>query len=278
MTRPTLDVASVEGTWSGVLLSLIHAFDQATNASEWAQHSRKVALLSAIILGGIRFVARQKYEVNWYSLLHAFTTGCLSAVCVWLNQFGAVALTGTAEPLGAILCQGPLTTIHAIVPAITMGFGIFDIIEGFSHGMDFIMHGVATFSVMAYFCELGVPEIIVPMLMMEISTINLCLMRATFIYDYMVPINIFFFVTSFFAFRIILCPYLWWGIFSTTWEHRHNPTSQACLPWHFKYVTFTFGMFFNCLNTFWFIKIIKKFHRKLSGKEKIKEKNSLKDR
>jgi hypothetical protein len=37
-------------------------------------------------------------------------------------------------------------------------------------------------------------------------------------------------------------------------------------------------MFFNCLNTFWFIKIIQKLHRKLSGKEKIKEKNSLKDR
>jgi hypothetical protein len=71
--------------------------------------------LSTIILGGIRFVAWQKYEVNWYSLLHAFTTGCLSAVCMWLNQFGAMALTGTSEPLGelgAILCQGPLTMIH----------------------------------------------------------------------------------------------------------------------------------------------------------------------
>jgi hypothetical protein len=31
------------------------------------------------------------------------------------------------------------------------------------------MHGVATFSVMAYFCEVGVPEIIVPMLMMKVS-------------------------------------------------------------------------------------------------------------
>lgn len=31
------------------------------------------------------------------------------------------------------------------------------------------MHGFATFTVMAYFCEVGVPEIIVPMLMMEVS-------------------------------------------------------------------------------------------------------------
>ena len=138
MTRPTLDVAAVEGTWSGTLLSAIQAFDEATGAEEWAQNSRKVALLSAILLGSIRFVAKQKYEVNWYSLLHATVTGLLSAVCVWLDQFAAVALTGTTEPLGAILCQGPLTTFHSIVPAITLGFGIFDIIEGFSHGMDFV--------------------------------------------------------------------------------------------------------------------------------------------
>ena len=32
-----------------------------------------------------------------------------------------------------------------------------------------ILHGVATLSIMAYFCEYGVPEIIVPMLLMEVS-------------------------------------------------------------------------------------------------------------
>jgi hypothetical protein len=103
-------------------------------------------------------------------------------------------------------------------------------------------------------------------------------MRATFISEQLLTLNILLFVTTFFAFRIIICPYLWWGIFSTVWENKENSESQACLPWHFKYVTFVFGMFFNCLNSFWFYKIIRKFFRKLSGKEKIKEKNSLKDR
>jgi hypothetical protein len=32
-----------------------------------------------------------------------------------------------------------------------------------------ILHGFATFTIMGYFCEVGVPEIIVPMLMMEVS-------------------------------------------------------------------------------------------------------------
>jgi hypothetical protein len=32
-----------------------------------------------------------------------------------------------------------------------------------------ILHGFATFTIMAYFCEIGVPEIIVPMLTMEVN-------------------------------------------------------------------------------------------------------------
>lgn len=138
MTRPTLDVSAVEGTWSGVFIAGVQLFDRVTGADQWAQSSRQVALGAAIVLGSIRFFAKQRCNVNWYSLLHAAVTGLLSAVCVWLNVFAAVQLTGISEPLGAILCKGPLTTIHAIIPAVTAGFGIFDIIEGFSHGMDFV--------------------------------------------------------------------------------------------------------------------------------------------
>lgn len=74
-----------------------------------------------------------------------------------------------------------------------------------------------------------------------------------------------------------LCPYLWWGIFTATWKNRENPVSKACLPWHFTYVVFVFGMFFNCLNTFWFIKIVQKINRKLGGTEDWKRKNHVKE-
>jgi uncharacterized membrane protein SirB2 len=138
MPKPTLDVSAVDGTLSGVFLAGIQDFDAVTGAAEWASSSRQVAVISAILLGTIRFFARQRCNVNWYSLIHATITGVLSVVCVWLNIFAAVPLTGISEPLGAILCKGPLTSIHAILPAITAGFGIFDIIEGFSHGIDFV--------------------------------------------------------------------------------------------------------------------------------------------
>ena len=83
------------------------------------------------------------------------------------------------------------------------------------------------------------------------------------------------FALSFFVFRWLLCPYLWWGILTTSFARRHDPSSRSCLPWHFSYVVFAFGMLFNFLNLFWGYKLIKKIRRKLSGQEKIKENNAV---
>lgn len=128
---------AVEGTVSHVFISSIRAFDDVTGAPEWS--TRHVAVVSAIILGGVQMVMKQKFGVNWYSFLHAIVTGLGSFVCVWLDVFAAVPMTGVSQPLGAVLCQGPLTSLHTIIPAMTMGFGVFDIIEGFRHGTwDFV--------------------------------------------------------------------------------------------------------------------------------------------
>ena len=58
-------------------------------------------------------------------------------------------------------------------------------------------------------------------------------------------VNMVFFVLSFTIVRVIVCPYLWWGIFKATWDNRNNPTSQQCLPWHFTYIVFLFGKLKN---------------------------------
>eukprot|EP00529_Nitzschia_sp_RCC80_P032374 CAMPEP_0113473244 /NCGR_PEP_ID=MMETSP0014_2-20120614/17942_1 /TAXON_ID=2857 /ORGANISM="Nitzschia sp." /LENGTH=217 /DNA_ID=CAMNT_0000366001 /DNA_START=147 /DNA_END=797 /DNA_ORIENTATION=+ /assembly_acc=CAM_ASM_000159 len=213
LSSPLLDVddahPSSSSGWrmSSTLISIIDRFDYITGAPNWT--SIQVAVVTAIVLGTLRLVCKTAYGVNWYSLFHASVTGICSFVCVWLNVFAGTGITATPEPLGSILCNGPLTSLHAIVPAITMGFGVFDIVEGFAHGTDFILHGLATFSVMAYFCVVGVPEIITPMLLMEISTINLCLMRASFLSERAMTVNIGLFMSSFFAFRMVICPYLW---------------------------------------------------------------------
>jgi len=277
---PTLDPSALEaGSMEAKFLGLIQFFDDLTGAEDWATSSAKIGIASVIVLTIVHKVVEKSFDVNWCSFFHAFVVGLMSFVASWLNIFAAEALTGTPEPLGGVLCKGPLTTWHSIVPAITMGYGIFDLKEGILMGKpDFIMHGVATLTIMSYFCWYGVPEIIMPMLLMEISTINLVFMGATkHMSELANLVNVIVFSLSFTIFRMIVCPKLWWDIWIATWKNRDNPDSQACLPRHFTYVVFVFGMFFNCLNTFWMIKIVQKLRRKISGTEKWKTKNHAKE-
>lgn len=270
-----LNTEAVQGTLAGHILSFVTFLDSDFGSSTW--EPRTVAVVTVLVLGVIRILMGDAHGVSWYSLTHGAVSGYLSAMAVWLSIFAAVPLTGMSEPLRSITCHGPLTSMHRFVPAITMGYGLFDILDGFSHGIDFLLHGLATFSVMAYFCEYDLAEVIIPMLLMEISTPHLALMRMTLFSETSLAINMLLFTITFFLFRLLICPYLWWEILSIAWEHRNDPVSQACLPWHFKYVVFCFGMFFNCLNAYWAVKIVKKIQRKLSGKEKVKDKNHLKD-
>eukprot|EP00934_Nitzschia_sp_Nitz4_P008546 Nitzschia sp. Nitz4//scaffold67_size101165//74513//75538//NITZ4_004536-RA/size101165-augustus-gene-0.15-mRNA-1//1//CDS//3329556495//8536//frame0 len=271
----TLNLTQVEGTWSESILGFVDTLDQQLGANQWSE--RQVAIVTIIFLGFIRVTAAHTFNVNWYSMIHAGITGYLSLLAVFLSVFAAVPLTGTPEPVRSLMCQGPLTTLHRLIPAITMGYGLFDVVDGFSHGLDFLLHGLATFSVMAYFCEVGKPEVITPMLLMEVSTPHLSLMRCTLLNDTAITINMALFCLTFFLFRMLLCPYLLWGITTSVWELRNDPTSQECLPWHFKFVVTGFGTFFNCLNTFWFYKIVKKVRRKYLGHEGLNSKNDLKD-
>ena len=129
---------------------------------------------------------------------------------------------------------------------------------------------------MAYFTEYDVAEIIVPTLLMELSTPFLHLMRFELLGDKALTLNMACFVITFFFFRLIVCPYLMLEIFITIIQERQNQASD-CLPWHFAPIVFIFGMFFTCLNTYWAYKIILKVRRKLLGKEKLSANNNLKD-
>ena len=131
-----LNAEVVKGTLAGSILSFVTFLDSNLGSSEW--ETRKVAVVTALVLGVIRIVFGDAYGVSWYSLTHGAVTGYLSAMAVWLSVFAAVPLTGMSEPLRSITCQGPLTSLHRFVPAITMGYGLFDIFDGFSHGIDFV--------------------------------------------------------------------------------------------------------------------------------------------
>ena len=161
-----------------------------------------------------------------------------------------------------------------------MGYGIFDIFEATTKSLskDFLIHGISTFGVMAYFCEYNIPEIVLPFLLMEISTVHLVFMKSSYLSETAVAVNMGMFVLTFFFFRLMMCPYLWWGIVNTMYfDEEVDTTTLSCLPWHFKYFWLLFGLIFNGLNGYWGFKIILKVLRKINGKEKMKEGNSLKE-
>jgi hypothetical protein len=139
----------------------------------WTWNLRVVGLCTCLVLWVVRSGLKKKRGIDWYAFLHALVSGLGSMACVYLDLFAAETLTGTPEPLRSCRCMGPLTSLHRILPAITMGYSLFDLLDGFTISIDFVLHGLSTLSVMAFFCEHNAPHIITPMLLMEVSTIPL---------------------------------------------------------------------------------------------------------
>lgn len=52
-----------------------------------------------------------------------------------------------------------------------MGYAIFDLVDSFDLRLDFLLHGMATFSVMALFVWNDVPHLVNSMLLMEVRVV-----------------------------------------------------------------------------------------------------------
>jgi TLC domain len=182
-------------------------------------------------------------------------------------------LSTITEPLRTAQCTPPLTSLHRILPAFAMGYAFLDIIDGFTVGIDFLIHGILTMAVMLFFCEQNRPDVVAPFLLMECSTIFLNFVRATFLDETGSLFVQLLFAVTFTLVRILILPPLHAGV--TLALFRADTSTSACDPPYFKWVVLLFGLSFHALNAFWFYKLIRKILRKVSGKEKIKDKLSL---
>jgi len=225
---------------------------------------RVVTATSAVFFLAMRKTIGHKYDIDWDAFFHAILSGLGSAVCIYLNIFAAVHMTGISEPLGSVQCNGALTSLHRVIPAITQGYAVCDIINGFRLGPAFLAHGIATFTVAGIFNELEASHILTPMLVMEMSTIVLAVLRADFFTPTMQLITQASFALLFFLSRIIMSPYVYYGIITAM-----NKKLGDCFPPYLFYITLAFGGFFHCLNAFWFVKLVKKIKKKLSGQESM---------
>ncbi len=92
-------------------------------------------------------------------------------MAIYLAFSGAAEeVRGVKEPLGTILCLGPVTNIHRLTPAITQGYAICDIINGFKISKEALAHDLATFTVATLFNEMGASHLFTYILIMEVST------------------------------------------------------------------------------------------------------------
>jgi hypothetical protein len=222
----------------------------------------------------VRQVGQKRLGVDWYALVHAVVSfgGC--AAVLYLDLVTSHQLTGVAEPYRSLQCHAPLTSLHRILPAITMGYSLLDLFDGIFISFDFALHGAATMLVLAYYCAVDAPHIVEPLLIVEASTLFLVLVRAEFWSDAAAAFNQALFVLSFFVSRCLLAPFLHARIVSFMWLHSEW---KECYPWHFLPVSAASGLFFHGLNYFWLYKIVRKVRRKMLGKEGIRDNNDISD-
>jgi hypothetical protein len=240
----------------------------------WQWDLRAVALSSLLILAIVRQMLHKKRGIDWYASLHGYVSALGAIVCVYMN-LQSQKLTGAAEPLRSCQCGGPLTIFHRILPAITAGYSLLDLYDGFYLGLDFTLHGFVTLAIMTFFCSLQVPHLIEPMLLMEVSTVFLTMVRADFLSPMGSAVVQGAFAVTFIAFRILLVPFFWFQLMATMYQEHTKATYQECISPSVLPVSFLVGLFFHCLNSYWLVKIVKKAIRKLSGTEGVQNNNDL---
>lgn len=275
MVTKAKDLLQTEGL-SPLTTQLLNFCQILDESGAWTWKYRDVAIVTVCVLWVVRFICHKKGGIDWYALVHALVSGFGSLACIYLD-FESATLTGTPEPLRSMQCHGPLTSLHRILPAITLGYSLFDLTDGMNLSFDFVLHGGATGLVMLYFCYYDAPQLLGATLTVEISTIFLTMIRAEIFSDAVSIANMGMFVVSFFLFRILLFPFLWFVLVSSMWAERNNETYSNCFPPSMIWFSFSIGLVFHVLNFYWFYKILKKVQRKLSGEEHTRAGNDLKE-
>jgi hypothetical protein len=232
---------------SASILSFISILDR-YGAQEW--NSDIVALLSFLFLLGVRISFGSKKGVDWYALIHALVSGYGAVMCVWLDFFASKKLTGVAEPLRSLQCEEPLTSLHRLLPALTLGYSVMDLSDGLALSKDFLLHGLATMLISTFFHIAGKPQILTGYLIMEVSTFHLNLTRAEFLSTPAQLVNQLCFALTFFAVRIVLVPYNIFVLNSTLYKMSSTRLYQECFPWYFFPAIFVFCVTFCCLNAY----------------------------
>jgi len=70
-----------------------------------------------------------------------------------------------------VTCGGALTSFHRVLPTVTLGYAVIDLLDGMKMGIDFLTHGVVLFTFALYMCENEKNEILSTMLALEVRIV-----------------------------------------------------------------------------------------------------------
>jgi len=116
---------------------------------------------SCVVFLTIRYQSGRKYNIDWEALVHAIVTGTGGSFCVLLDM--------NIIPQSSYVRCHASTPLHNILPAVTQGYAICDILNGLEFGGAFLAHGIATLMLTSLFSMLGFAYMLSPMLVCEVS-------------------------------------------------------------------------------------------------------------
>jgi len=272
---------------------LKHVVSRLDGVGGWEWDLRHVALTAAMFFAIIKLSFNKKRGICWYEGCHAMIQSVGAITCMYLDyaiwdaRRTLAAADNDASQTSSIyasspyrdpdlVCGGPTTSLHRLLPAILMGYAMVDFVDAmmtmFSY--DFVLHGFGAFVATYYYSvSYNKSHLLTPFLLMEVSTVFLSLVRADFFNVAASFANQLAFAFTFFVFRIILSPWMWFNMVSTMYENRR---SSACLPSPLFFpASLLMGVCFHALNGYWFYRILRKARRKILGIEGVQANNEL---
>ena len=229
---------------------------------------RIIASSSAIFWTAVRLLLGKTGSVDWYAVLHAVITAIGSILCIYFDLHASeIDPKGTPEPLRSIRCASALTVLHTLLPIVSLGYAVHDLVDGiYLKRADFFAHGLFLMVCLVIVCEMGAPHLVVAGLVMELSTLPLNLLKVQWSRPSYMLANATVLVLTFFLGRIVAFPWLW-ARWIDTFREEHAKGEPMCYPSHFIYIVVAFGSVFHVLNFYWFALIVRGIWRKLHGKK-----------
>jgi len=215
----------------------------------------------------IFFFAVNQIVGVYVNLTYDIFTSIGAMMCIYIDYSISDSASFASLPIGITGCNGPTTPLHNILPAVTMGYSMFELHNARSDSRDIVLHAAVLLAVMGIVCELGYQYMVTSMLIMQTSTIFLFFIRRDYANETLNIIMQVLFLLSFFVTRFLVAPYFW-SLF-LLFHLKSLREEDQCFPNLFLIVVLLFGLIFHGLNAFWLGKIVKKVTRKLKNLEML---------